>query len=515
MVQYTNPELTDMVLIYGEALTNAGAARRLYMERFPGRQNGLSDPDFRYRPRQFGERRGKYIKVQQTPFWRFSTSRGQRLRPILCNRCWRTRGGGPNRLGNRPRGIPTETSRRIKASFTRVIDPTLQRINFTTLLGRRHPQGSHQRTGPHTGLYLAEEPESKSNSYLARKGRGEEGPRGLSEDTDGVIDQRRKKDSEDLPPALSSRDSFWILSPRPGHLRNYGTFSPVNRNRGRSRSRRVLDLEPEILQAVEEEPNMKQDLLEMEFSIPIIPTSGQKKIHTKSENVVSNNYRLSCGQNGLSDPDFRYRPRQVGERRGKRYKGGTDAMKKVLDRALDRFSTSAGQRLRPILCNRSWRTRGGRPNRLENHLRRIPTETPRRIKASFTRVNDPTHKRSNFVTLLDRRHPQGPLRRAGPHTGLSLAEEPESRSNTYLARSSSVFLLPGVTSPETTRSLGLNFFHFFTGAQGLTVHVFLWEGSRGGRTRGLSEDTGGVIDQRRKKDSEDLPPAPFFPGLIF
>jgi hypothetical protein len=38
MVKYTNPELTDMVLIYGEALSNAGAARRLYMERFPGRQ---------------------------------------------------------------------------------------------------------------------------------------------------------------------------------------------------------------------------------------------------------------------------------------------------------------------------------------------------------------------------------------------------------------------------------------------------------------------------------------------
>ncbi|KAH0821108.1 hypothetical protein GEV33_001683 [Tenebrio molitor] len=135
--------------------------------------------------------------------------------------------------------------------------------------------------------------------------------------------------------------------------------------------------------------------------------------------------------NGLSGPDFRYRPRQVGERRGKRYKGGTDAMKEVLDR---------GRLVQVRVCNRSWRTRGGRPNRLENHLRGIPTETPRRIKASFTRVNDPTHKRSNFVTLLDRRHPQGPLRRAGPHSGLSLAEEPEFRSNTYLARSSSVFL---------------------------------------------------------------------------
>ncbi|KAH0819083.1 hypothetical protein GEV33_003708 [Tenebrio molitor] len=35
--------------------------------------------------------------------------------------------------------------------------------------------------------------------------------------------------------------------------------------------------------------------------------------------------------NGLSDPDFRYRPRQFGERRGEIYKGGTDAMLEVLD----------------------------------------------------------------------------------------------------------------------------------------------------------------------------------------
>ncbi|KAH0814823.1 hypothetical protein GEV33_007968 [Tenebrio molitor] len=183
----------------------------------------------------------------------FSTSSGQRLRPIRV--CWRTRGGRPIRLGDRPGRIPTETSRRIKASFTRVIDPTLQRINFTTLLGRRHPPGPHRRAGPHTGLSLAEEPESRSNSYLARsfsvfllrsailahffyvdsryrtwsdlarndalagsrkECRGEEGPRGLSEDTDGVIDQRRKKDSE-LFSSRSSRDSSWISSPRPGH----------------------------------------------------------------------------------------------------------------------------------------------------------------------------------------------------------------------------------------------------------------------------------------------------------
>jgi hypothetical protein len=38
MVQYTNPELTDMVLIYGEALSNADATRCWYMKSFPGRQ---------------------------------------------------------------------------------------------------------------------------------------------------------------------------------------------------------------------------------------------------------------------------------------------------------------------------------------------------------------------------------------------------------------------------------------------------------------------------------------------
>ncbi|KAH0819157.1 hypothetical protein GEV33_003633 [Tenebrio molitor] len=86
--------------------------------------------------------------------------------------------------------------------------------NFTTLLGRRHPPGPLRRAGPHTGLSLAEEPESRSNSYLARKCRGEEGPRGLSEDTDGVIDQRRKKDSEDLPPARSPKDSFLDFKPQ-------------------------------------------------------------------------------------------------------------------------------------------------------------------------------------------------------------------------------------------------------------------------------------------------------------
>ncbi|KAH0816553.1 hypothetical protein GEV33_006238 [Tenebrio molitor] len=76
-------------------------------------QNGLSDPDFRYRPRQFGERRGKYIKVRgyDRSVCECCVQRGRLGGVLVCNR-----------------RIPTDTSRRIKASFTRVIDPTLQRI---------------------------------------------------------------------------------------------------------------------------------------------------------------------------------------------------------------------------------------------------------------------------------------------------------------------------------------------------------------------------------------------------
>nr|KAH0807576.1 hypothetical protein GEV33_015215 [Tenebrio molitor] len=182
-------------------------------------QNGLSDPDFRYPVGQVGERRGKYIKVEQTPFLRFSTSSGERLRPIRSA----TGAGEPVEEDRSGWETVLEEFQPYVAADKGFLHeghrPYASADHFATLLGRRHPQGSHQRTRPHTGLPLAEEPESRSNSYLARKGRGEEGPRGLSEDTDGVIDQWRKKDSEDLPPAHSSKDSFWISSPRPGAVR--------------------------------------------------------------------------------------------------------------------------------------------------------------------------------------------------------------------------------------------------------------------------------------------------------
>jgi hypothetical protein len=121
----------------------------------------------------------------------------------------------------------------------------------------------------------------------------------------------------------------------------------------------------------------------------------------------------------------------------------------------------------------------------------------------------------NFTTLLGRRHPQGFHQRTGPHTGLSLAEEPESRSNvlsgkvlqrlsfssppSWLISFTWIYVIrPGVTSPETTRSLALGNFllslslffiilYFFTPGLNLTnLRLFL------GRVEG-------------RKDPEDFP----------
>ncbi|KAH0813393.1 hypothetical protein GEV33_009398 [Tenebrio molitor] len=241
------------------------------------------------------------------------------------------------------------------------------------------------------------------------------------------------------------------------------------------------------------------------------PTSVVKKREKRE--------RSRTFQNGLSDPDFRYRPRQVGERRGKRYKGGTDAMKMVLERL------STGSRLvqGEIRGCFSVQQELANPWRKTESAGKSSQRNPNRNAAAdkgfihegqrpYAQAETPPESRTSHRTVPGRgtrvqeQHVSGKVLQR-----LSFCSPPSWLISFTLIH----VIRPGVTSPETTRSLGLNFFHFFTGAQGLTVHVFLWEGSRGGRTRGLSEDTGGVIDQRRKKDSEDLPPAPFFPGLIF
>jgi hypothetical protein len=51
------------------------------------------------------------------------------------------------------------------------------------------------------------------------------------------------------------------------HLSDYGTFGLINRDRGRSRSRRVLDLQPEILQLLRK--NRVADDLHYEWAFPV------------------------------------------------------------------------------------------------------------------------------------------------------------------------------------------------------------------------------------------------------
>jgi hypothetical protein len=85
-----------------------------------------------------------------------------------CNRCWRTRGGRPKRLENRRGGAPTV---RCGGSMLLPRGSTTLRVSgshFATLLGRRHPPGSHQRAGPHTGQSLAEDAEVQE-PYLSGK----------------------------------------------------------------------------------------------------------------------------------------------------------------------------------------------------------------------------------------------------------------------------------------------------------------------------------------------------------
>jgi hypothetical protein len=78
------------------------------------------------------------------------------------------------------------------------------------------------------------------------------------------------------------------------HLRDYGTFSPTNRDRARSRSRRVLDLEPEILQAVEEEPNGCFQFHNLESAARTgITTYLQRVQHLKTRRSTTSNCILS------------------------------------------------------------------------------------------------------------------------------------------------------------------------------------------------------------------------------
>ncbi|KAH0811044.1 hypothetical protein GEV33_011744 [Tenebrio molitor] len=95
-------------------------------------------------------------------------------------------------------------------------------------------------------------------------------------------------------------------------------------------------LKQEPQEAKEVNPKIEK---EMDPS-PIVYSSSDSEIdipYVDEDNGISDieaELDLKIGKyaiNGLSDPDFRCRPRQIRERRGKDIKGGTDAILEVLD----------------------------------------------------------------------------------------------------------------------------------------------------------------------------------------
>ncbi|KAJ3622393.1 hypothetical protein MTP99_002906 [Tenebrio molitor] len=201
--------------------------------------------------------------------------------------------------------------------------------------------------------------------------------------------------------------------------------------------------------------------------------------------VAVQGLNIPTPKNELSDPDFRCRPRQICER-GKDIKGGTDAILEVLDSA-----TGAGE---PVEEDRSgWKI-------VQEELQPYAA-----ADLGFLHEGQPPYASADHISppCWAGVIPQDPTREQDLTPDCPWPRNPKSRGNSYLARSFSVFLVlvrhfgsfllhsfvirPEVTSPETTRSAGKG------------------RGEEG--PRGLSKDSDGVIDQRRKRDSEDLPPA--------
>jgi hypothetical protein len=167
------------------------------------------------------------------------------------------------------------------------------------------------------------------------------------------------------------------------------------------------------------------------------------------------------------------------------------------------------------VCNRCWRTRGGRPIRRGSRHRRVPTETSRRIKASFTRVIDPTLRRIISPPCWADVIPQDPSGEQdltpdcpwprNPSPGATHIWQGPSASFLYCPPSWHIsFTLihvfgPGVTSPETTRSLALGSFFFILSHYFIVLHPFFTPGLNLFNSR-LSL---GSVEGR--KDPEDYP----------
>ncbi|KAJ3631753.1 hypothetical protein MTP99_012862 [Tenebrio molitor] len=192
------------------------------------------------------------------------------------------------------------------------------------------------------------------------------------------------KDIEDTGDATGLRGTF-PGHPRPFHL----TFTDIHNN--------IYNIYTPM-GALPDGTRTRADLAVVAERVLILPstTLPRERSRTGSRTPTSGAGRDKFARRGAKD-----------------IKGGTDAILEVLDR----FSVDIYDRIR---CNRCWRTRGGRPKRLEDRPRVAPTVRCGGFRLPTLRVSG-----SHFATLLGRRHPPGSHQRAGPHTGLSLAEEPE------------------------------------------------------------------------------------------
>jgi hypothetical protein len=147
-------------------------------------------------------------------------------------------------------------------------------------------------------------------------------------------------------------------------------------------------------------------------------------------------------------------------------------------------------------CNRCWRARGGSPCQLEKTSRGYSNHTLRRIKTSYTRVNDPT------LRQIRHRHPVEPssspriLPESQTSRRTAIGRGPQHPGTVNICQGLSaslchtVFVIgPEVTSPgKTSRQVLATFFvtSYIGASFSFSKHSFL------GRVEG-------------RKDPEDLP----------
>ncbi|KAJ3666584.1 hypothetical protein Zmor_002021 [Zophobas morio] len=81
----------------------------------------------------------------------------------------------------------------------------------------------------------------------------------------GNAEEARRIYMERFPQRLAPAVGTFIKNAQ--HLRDHGTFKPQTQDRGRVRTRRILDVEPKILHTVEAEPGISTRRLAIRHGI--------------------------------------------------------------------------------------------------------------------------------------------------------------------------------------------------------------------------------------------------------